>query len=188
MRRPNKAMALGRFVMPLTAGQSPLGGSPVAPRQEARMCEWRLPWIQSDSTDRGFPRIALPVAERQGYLFRSACSTEFRWKNHQWKTASIDQYRDSASERRRRKWSEGRWIDKLRPILGRLAGVSPLGGNSVANIGVRGFETALGWQRSVEEGVRMSGSLRFLSSIQASDLTCTCFSLPRTLSRGVESF
>ena len=42
-------------------------GSPVAPRQAARTCEWRLQWIQSDSTDRGLARIALPVAERQGY-------------------------------------------------------------------------------------------------------------------------
>ena len=43
-------------------------GSPVAPRQEARTYEWHLPWIQCDSTDRGRARIALPVAERQGFL------------------------------------------------------------------------------------------------------------------------
>ena len=69
-----------------------MGGSPVAPRQEARSREWRLSFITGDSTDRCPLLIAPPVAERQGYLFRIAClvagrhacpasaSMEFAWQ------------------------------------------------------------------------------------------------------------
>ena len=45
-----------------------IGGSPVAPRQEARTRESRLPLIRGDSTDWDLLWIAPSVAEGQGYL------------------------------------------------------------------------------------------------------------------------
>ncbi len=59
--------------------QSLIGGSPVAPRQEARTHEWRFPLIRGDSSDQRPLLIALPVAERQGYLLKNACSTACPW-------------------------------------------------------------------------------------------------------------
>ena len=44
-----------------TCGQSSSGGSPVAPRQEARIHEWRSPLIRGDSADQRPLQIAPPA-------------------------------------------------------------------------------------------------------------------------------